>query len=78
MPFVKVGGHFVALKGKTFREELDESRAAIKILGGGAVVVREVILPKLADKRAVITIAKKNSTPKKFPRRAGVPNKQPL
>lgn len=69
LPFVKVGGHFVALKGKTFREELDESRAAIKILGGNEIIVREVNLPTLDDLRAVITVNKKNSTPTKFPRR---------
>ena len=37
LPFVKVGGYFVAWKGKNFREELDEARAAIKILGGGKI-----------------------------------------
>lgn len=69
LPFVKVGGHFVALKGRTFREELDEARPAIKILGGGEIVVREVKLPTLDDKRAVISVKKNFSTPKKFPRR---------
>lgn len=69
LPFVKVSGHFVALKGRTFREELDEARPAIKILGGGEIVVREVKLPTLDDKRAIITVNKKFSTPKKFPRR---------
>ncbi|MBO4780636.1 MAG: 16S rRNA (guanine(527)-N(7))-methyltransferase RsmG [Selenomonadaceae bacterium] len=69
LPFVKVGGNFIALKGKTFREELDEARAAIKILGGGAVIVREIKLPTLDDSRAVIYVDKKNSTPTKFPRR---------
>ena len=72
LPFVKVGGYFVALKGKTFREELDESRAAIKILGGSEISLREVNLPNLDDKRAVITVAKKNSTPSKFPRRENI------
>ena len=69
MPFVKVGGKFVALKGKSFREEIDEARAAIKILGGGKVIVREVKLPTLDDKRAVIYVDKLKSTPEKFPRR---------
>ena len=69
LPFAKVGGHFVALKGKAFREELDEARAAIKILGGGQVVVREVKLPMLDDKRAVIYVDKLKPTPIKFPRR---------
>ena len=72
LPFAKVGGRFVALKGKTFREELDESRAAIKILGGGKVSVREIKLPTLDDTRAVITVDKKISTPTKFPRRENI------
>ena len=78
LPFVKVGGRFVALKGKNFREELDEARSAIKILGGGKIFVREVKLPTLDDSRAVIYVDKLQSTPKNFPRRAGLPNKQPL
>ena len=69
LPFVKVGGKFVALKGKNFQEELDEARAAIKILGGGEILIREIKLPTLDDKRAVIYIDKKKSTPEKYPRR---------
>lgn len=69
LPFTKVGGYFVALKGKTFREELDEAQAAIKILGGGKIFVREIKLPTLDDSRAVICVAKSKSTPNKFPRR---------
>ena len=69
LPFVKVGGKFVALKGKAFREELQEAQAAIKILGGGKIFVREVKLPTLDDSRAVIYVGKLKSTPIKFPRR---------
>jgi len=72
LPFVKVGGKFVALKGKSFREELDEARAAIKILGGGEIIIREIKLPTLDDSRAVIYIDKKKSTPEKYPRRESV------
>ena len=72
LPFVKVGGRFVALKGKSFRDELSEARSAIKILGGGKVVVREPKLPTLDEIRAVIYIDKKFPTPEKFPRRENV------
>lgn len=72
LPFVKVGGMFVALKGKNFREELDEARATIKILGGGKIFIREVNLPTFEEKRAVIYISKKKTTPEKFPRRESV------
>ena len=69
LPFATVGGKFVALKGKSFREELDEARAAIKILGGGNIVVREPKLPTIDEARAVIYVDKKFPTPQKFPRR---------
>lgn len=78
LPFVKVGGRFIALKGKSFREELDEAQSAIKILGGGKIIVREIKLPMLDDSRAVIYVDKLKPTSAKFPRRAGLPNKQPL
>ncbi len=72
LPFAKIGGHFVALKGKTFGEELDESRLAIKILGGGKIFVREIKLPTLDDSRAVIYVDKFKSTPTRYPRRENV------
>ena len=78
LPFVKVGGTFAALKGKIFREELTEAEGAIKILGGGNVIVTEKSLPDLPDVRAVIYVDKKISTPKNFPRKTGVPKKNPL
>ncbi len=78
LPFVKVGKKFVALKGKNFREELDEARAAIKILGGGEIFVREMSLPTLEEKRAVIYVSKKKSTPEKYPRRESLIRKTKL
>ena len=69
LPFAKIGGHFVAWKAKNFREELDEARAAIKILGGGGILIREMKLPTLDDSRALIYVDKKKSTPEKYPRR---------
>ncbi|MBR5914010.1 MAG: 16S rRNA (guanine(527)-N(7))-methyltransferase RsmG [Selenomonadaceae bacterium] len=78
LPFVKVGGTFAALKGKIFREEIVESEKAIKILGGDNITYNEKNLPDLPDVRAVIYVDKKFSTPKKFPRKAGTPAKNPL
>lgn len=78
LPFVKVGGTFAALKGKIFREEIAEAEPAIKILGGDNITFTEKILPDLPDVRAVIYVDKKKSTPKKFPRKAGTPAKNPL
>ena len=78
LPFVKVGGIFVALKGKKFLEEISEAKSAVKILGGGEINFVEKILPNLPDKRAVIYIDKIKSTQKNFPRKAGTPVKNPL
>ncbi|MBQ9488210.1 MAG: 16S rRNA (guanine(527)-N(7))-methyltransferase RsmG [Selenomonadaceae bacterium] len=78
LPFTKIGGTFAAMKGKIFREEIDEAQKAIKILGGGNVTFTEKNLPDLPDVRAVIYVDKKKSTQKNFPRRAGTPSKNPL
>ena len=78
LPFVKVGGTFAALKGKISSEEVDESKSAIKILGGGEIICAEKFLPELTDARTIIYVDKKISTQKKFPRKAGTPTKNPL
>ena len=78
LPFVKVGGIFVALKGKKFLEEISEAKSAVKILGGGEINFSEKKLPDIPDSRAVIYIEKIKSTQKKFPRKAGTPTKNPL
>lgn len=78
LPFVKVGGNFFAMKSKQFQEEISEAKDAVKILGGGEIIFSEKNLPTLPDVRAIISIKKMKSTPKKFPRSAGVPTKKPL
>ena len=78
LPFVKIGGTFAALKGKQFQEEVAEAEKAVKILGGGNIICVEKNLPEIPDIRAVIYIEKKKSTPKKFPRKAGTPAKNPI
>lgn len=78
LPFVKIDGTFAALKGKQFREEISEAENAVKILGGGKINFVEKKLPTLPDVRAVIYIDKEKTTPKKFPRNAGTPTKNPL
>ena len=78
LPFVKIGGIFAALKGKQFQDEVAEAENAVKILGGGKIICAEKTLPELPDVRAVVYIDKKKSTPKKFPRKAGTPAKNPL
>lgn len=78
IPFVKVGGTFAALKGMKFAEEAEEGKKALQILGGSEPISVEKKLPGLDDKRAVIYVKKIKSTPKKYPRKAGTPDKDPL
>lgn len=78
LPFVVVGGSFVALKGAQYQEELAEADRALKLLGGKVAEVRPVYLPGLADSRAVIYVAKQAKMPPAYPRRPGLPEKKPL
>ena len=78
LPLVTVGGTFFALKGAKYQEEVAASGNALKLLGGRLLESREVKLPGLTDKRAIITIRKEKATPAKYPRKAGMVNKKPL
>lgn len=78
LPFVRIGGRALALKGLHSQEEAQEARRAAEILGGSAIEVIPVTLPDLSDKRAVLVVKKERPTPKAYPRKAGTPAKEPL
>ncbi len=78
LPLVKPGGLFIALKGSKFVEEIDEAEKALKILGGRLLEAKPIKLPDLEDVRAIIIVKKIKAAPEKYPRRAGIPEKQPL
>ena len=78
LPLLRVGGWFVALKGPEARPEIDEARAALAVLGGTLAEVREVNLPFDAGARTLIAIEKSGPTPAAYPRRAGIPAKNPI
>mgnify|MGYP002626236688 CR=1 FL=1 len=78
LPFVKKGGVFAALKGMKYAQEAEAGKRAIEILGGGIPRCVEVKLPDIDDRRAVIYITKKKTTPNTYPRKAGTPDKNPL
>ncbi len=78
LPFVKVGGCFIALKGAQYEEEVKEAANAVTLLGGKIADIRPIKLPGLTDKRAVIYIEKVVATPQGYPRKAGIPEKKPL
>lgn len=78
LPLAKRGGHFIALKGAIGEEEVKESQKAIKVLGGEIQSIENLTLPEEESQRQLIVIKKINLTPKKYPRKPGMPSKQPL
>ncbi len=78
LPFCKVSGYFIALKGSLINEEVTESLKAIKQLGGLIEQTHSLKLPIEHSERTIIKIKKQHNTPKKYPRKAGTPVKSPL
>ena len=77
LPLVKVGGKVICMKGPNYEEEVNESKNAIKILGGK---INKVISLNIDGEleRNIIIIDKNKKTPGKYPRQAGLPLKKPL
>lgn len=78
LPFVRVGGFFIALKGSKYSDEINQSTEALRLLGGKIAKIENIKLPGLDDIRAVVYIEKINRTPLAYPRRPGVIEKNPL
>lgn len=69
LPFVKIGGKFVCMKGSEYKEEIVEAKAHIGNLGGKISSIEEVVLPGTDIKHTIIVIEKVSATPSNFPRR---------
>lgn len=78
IPFVKVGGYFVSMKGPDIDEELKSSQNAIKLLGGKIVDTKLIQIPETDIIHSLIIIEKIRQTPTKYPRGGGKPRKNPL
>lgn len=78
LPLVKPNGYFAALKASRSIEELTEAKRAIETLGGQLVDDLSFELPNEAGMRHIIVINKVKNTPKKYPRKPGIPSKNPL
>lgn len=78
LPFAKVGGRCVAMKGATVFEEAEDSKKAIEILGGKLLNIETVELPGVADKHYLVVIEKIAKTPTQYPRKPGIPTRKPL
>ena len=78
LPFVKIEGKMLAMKGDQGPSETQQAEQAVKLLGGELSQVMRITLPGVTEDRFLITIDKKASTPEKYPRRVGIPSKRPL
>lgn len=77
LPFIKVGGKFICMKGSSV-EEVDEASKALEILGGKIVKIDKFVLPDSDIERNIVIINKVKETPNKYPRKAGTPAKEPI
>jgi 16S rRNA (guanine527-N7)-methyltransferase len=78
MPFVRVGGSFLAMKAAAAAEELDEAGTALRLLGGSGGRLLPCPVPGLDAERYLISVDKLRPTPAKYPRRYAQIKKQPL
>lgn len=78
LPYVKVGGKFIAYKSEKAQEELKSAKGAIHLLGGKLSLEESFLLPSSDISRTICIVDKVERTSKKYPRKAGTPSKQPL
>ncbi|GEN85057.1 ribosomal RNA small subunit methyltransferase G [Sporosarcina luteola] len=78
IPLVKEGGIFISMKGAAAEEELTDAKKAINILGAELIEKFSFSLPMEESERNIFTLRKIKKTPKKYPRKPGVPNKTPI
>lgn len=77
MPYVKVNGICICMKGPKAQAELEESKKAIEILGGRLEKIENIKIDENMD-RNIIIIRKIKNTPNAYPRKAGKPGREPI
>lgn len=78
LPYVKVGGYFIPYKSGKVEEEVKEAEKAVHVMGGK---LKDTLYFQLSDtdmERSFVIIDKKKNTPKQYPRKAGLPTKEPI
>lgn len=78
LPFVKKGGMFISYKSTNIDEELANSKRALFLLGGKLKKKKDFFLPDSDIARSFVIIDKEKTTPLKYPRKAGMPSREPL
>ncbi|NMM62039.1 16S rRNA (guanine(527)-N(7))-methyltransferase RsmG [Clostridium sp. P21] len=78
IPYIKVGGYFVAMKGPSVEDEIKDGKNAVSILGGKIEDVIKINIEDSDLKHNLVIIKKIKETPKAYPRKAGTASKKPL
>ena len=78
LPFVKVGGYAICMKGSNIEDEVSKSSKALEVLGGEIVEINTFNLADTDNGRNIIVVKKIKNTPAKYPRKAGTPAKEPI
>ncbi len=78
LPLVKVGGIFISYKAGDIDQEINESKNALKVLGGEIVKIEKLNLPSNFGERSLVIIKKIKNTPNKYPRNKNLPKLKPL
>ena len=78
IPFAKINGKCICMKGSNIEEELKEAQTAIIKLGGKIDKIEKIFIPETNIERNIIIIEKIKDTPKQYPRKPGIPKKQPI
>ncbi|MEG1004036.1 16S rRNA (guanine(527)-N(7))-methyltransferase RsmG [Clostridium sp.] len=78
LPYVKISGYFVALKGPAIEEELETSKKALSVLGGKLLRVDETLIEETDLNHNIVVVEKIKECPKTYPRKAGTVTKKPI
>ena len=78
LPLLKIGGTMVALKGESAAREVSAAQSALQLLGGEMRRLIPIELPEVVETHYLVVIEKVAASPARFPRRPGIPSKEPL
>lgn len=78
IPYVRNMGEFISYKSGKIEEEVEQSRKAVLILGGKISRIEKFCLADTDMERSFVIIKKEKKSPRKYPRKAGMPSKEPL
>ncbi len=78
LPLVTINGYTISMKGPEIEEELEQGKKSILVLGGKLEKIEKFELPQSDMGRSLVIIKKIKQTPLKYPRKAGMPAKEPI